>query len=307
MARRMEEWNWTCPSCDGAALRFEDALIRCSDCGHEIPMIDGVWRFLTPLQQQTYAPFLDTYNRVRVAEGRGEYDADVLNELPKCPAHHAMAWQWRIRAKSFSSLMRLLAKRLDSGSRVLDLGAGNGWLSHQLEMAGYLPCSIDIATDSEDGLGAAAKMSAGWPRVQAEFDRLPLAGDAVDCVIFNASFHYSTCPRTTLGEALRVLRPGGLCVILDTPIYRRETSGRAMLEEQQQYFVDLIGERSDSVSVSGFLTWHELNGLADQFGIDFDVERPYYGVRWALRSIIAALRGQREPAKFAIAWAYNST
>lgn len=267
---------------------------------------DGVWSFMTVEEIAYYEKFLDTYIRVRIAEGRTGADADLLRELPAYPASHPLAWQWRIRSRSFSRLMRLLARNIAPGSRLLDLGAGNGWLSQRLYERGFNPCAIDISVDDGDGLAAARVFEPNWPRIRATLENLPLADDAADGAIFNASFHYSENPRATLAEACRVVAPGGLIAIVDTPFYRHAESGESMRAESQHYFENLIGERSDAINSIGYLTWDRLGLLGDQLRLDWRIERPWYGFGWALRPLRAKLRREREPAAFAIAWAFNA-
>lgn len=268
---------------------------------------DGVWSFMTAEENSYYAEFLDTYTRVRIAEGRTRDDAELLRKLPDCPASHPLAWQWRIRSRSFARLRRLLSSNVKPGSRILDLGAGNGWLSRHLNALGFNPCAIDISIDDGDGLAAARVFAPDWPRVRATLENLPLPDDAADAAIFNASFHYSEDPRATLAEACRVVAPGGLLAIVDTPFYRHAESGERMRAESQRYFESLIGERSDAIDSVGYLTWDRLGLLGDELGLDWRVERPWYGLGWALRPLRAKLRRGREPAAFAIAWAFNRT
>lgn len=297
------DWRTVCPRCRSPGLAFSDFTAQCAGCGYLVRMVDGIWHFVIDERLQSFHRFLDTYTRVRVAEGRASYDVPTLQSLPLCPSGHPLSGQWSIRAKSFMRLLRLLRQQLRRNDRVLDLGAGTGWLSHQLDAAGYRPCAIDLSVDAADGLGASRHFAGRWPRLQAEFDDLPLADSQGHCAIFNASFHYCTDQQRAIGEALRVLVPGGLVIILDTPIYSNEASGRQMLEEQQLYFERLIGERSDSIAASGFLDWNQLDGLAKTLGISWRYERTWYGLRWAMRPLLARLRGRREPATFSIAWA----
>ena len=125
----------------------------------------------------------------------------------------------------------------------------------------------------------------------------------VDAVVFNSSFHYSADAERTLREALRVLRSGGFLVIMDSPIYRHESSGRKMLAEQHDQFEESFGDRSDSLDRIGFLTWDVLEALGRSFDLDWHTTRPWYGLRWMLRPILARLRGRRAPAIFALVWA----
>ncbi|HTQ79667.1 MAG TPA: class I SAM-dependent methyltransferase, partial [Thermoanaerobaculia bacterium] len=139
-----------------------------------------------------------------------------------------------------------------------------------------------------------------WPRVQAEFDRLPLADGAADLVIFNASLHYSTDYLVTLKEALRVLRPGGSLAILESPIYRREESGERMVAERHADFARRFGTRSDSVPSREYLTWKGIEDLGRRLDLRFQPITPWYGWRWALRPWVARFKRRREPSRFAI-------
>ena len=189
---------------------------------------------------------------------------------------------------------------------MLDLGAGVGWLSNRLAELGHDPCAIDLNLDPRDGLGAARHYGGDWPRVQAEFDRLPLADRQADLVIYNASLHYSTAYRSTLAEALRVLRPGGRIVVLDSPIYRHDASGRQMIAERQAAFARDHGTRSDALPSVGYLTWAMLRELGRELGLRWRVIRPWYGWRWALRPWRARLACKREPSTFALLVAQRS-
>jgi len=303
----MTDWRIICPLCFAENLAASDAEMSCVACGHTSPSTNGVWQLLTCDRMDHYRDFLENYTKVRIAEGRGTYNAATLRALPDCPESHRLAGQWNIRAISFACLLRLLKDRLKPHDKVLDLGAGTGWLCHRLALNGFSPCAIDLSADIHDGLGAAGNFDTDWPRLQAEYDRIPIGDGAVNAVIYNASFHYCVNQERSLREALRVIAPGGMLVILDSPIYRAASAGEQMIEEQQQYFVRLIDKRSDALPSTGFLTWRRLKALSDEFNLAWRFERPWYGIRWALRPVMAKLRGRREPATFAIAWTYKAS
>ncbi|MBT8068445.1 MAG: class I SAM-dependent methyltransferase [Gammaproteobacteria bacterium] len=296
----MTNWKFMCPACRAAELDLLRSDTVCSDCGFRSTLAAGVWPLMTDGDRARYESFVDTYTSVRIKEGRDQYDQAVLRSLPECDAALPMAKQWRIRARSFRVLRKTLRDRLQPKAKIADLGAGTGWLSNRLRESGYSPCSIDVSADLTDGLGAARQFTGVWPRLQATFDNLPLADGSIDAVIFNASFHYCTNPAATIKESSRVLRPGGLLIILDSPIYEDASSGEKMLEEQQEYFTQLIGRRSEAIQSAGFLTWAGLDALAGQFGLEWNCRFPWYGMRWALRPLYAKLTGGREPATFAI-------
>ena len=164
--------------------------------------------------------------------------------------------------------------------------------------------AVDLLVNCSDGLGAAAhyweRLAALFPRFQAEFARLPFTDAQFDCAIFNASFHYAENYEKTLGEVIRCVRPGGWIVIADSPWYRNEESGQQMLAERRQAFARRYGFASDSIHTLEYLTDARLRDLARHFELDWQVHRPYYGIRWNLRPVLARLKKKRQPSEFRI-------
>ena len=129
---------------------------------------------------------------------------------------------------------------------------------------------------------------------------MPFVDSQFDCVIFNASFHYAENYDVALGEAIRCLRPGGWVVITDSPWYAKDESGRRMLEERRNFFVAQYGFASNSIRSLEYLTDERMGLLAARFGLSWQIHRPFYGLRWSLRPVIARVRGKREPSEFRI-------
>lgn len=302
------DWPLACPVCrvDLGPLSAHQSEVRCPACGFAAACVEGIWRFLPPAAAARFAPFLADYTRIRQAEQRGSDDPAYYLGLPDCPPAHPIAAQWALRRRTFAAFLRRVLPRLGSCLRVVDLGAGVGWLSHRLALRGYHPMAVDLTTDDRDGLGAGRHYHPAWPRVQAEFDRLPLTAGAADLVIFNASLHYSTDYEVTLAEALRVLTPGGTVAVLESPIYRHPESGRRMVEERRADFGRRFGTRSEALPSRDYLTWPGIEELGRRLGIRFQAVVPWYGWRWATRPWIARLKRQREPSRFAILLAEKS-
>jgi SAM-dependent methyltransferase len=262
---------------------------------------------LPPERAAFFAPFLRDYTQIRDAEGYGYDDDERYRRLPEVDPADPLAWQWRMRAITFAELRRRVLEPIGKrGLRVLDMGSGVGWLSHRLARLGHAPCAVDLNLDARDGLGAAGHYPASWPLLQAEFDHLPLVDAQADVVVFNAALPYSADYRVTLAEALRVLRPGGRLVVMDSPIYRRDASGKQMVAERQAAFERAHGTRSDALPSIGYLTWGMLRQLGRDLGLRWRAYVPWYGWRWALRPWRARLLRQREPSRFALLVAERS-
>ena len=89
--------------------------------------------------------------------------------------------------------------------RVLDLGAGNGWLAYQLSRRGHSVVAVDWSDDEFDGLGALCHYAATLAACHADFAALPFADAQFDLIVFNAALHYARNLADTFAESLRVL------------------------------------------------------------------------------------------------------
>jgi SAM-dependent methyltransferase len=276
--------------------------MRC-ETGHEYWRLDGIWRMLAPERAARFAQFMRDYESVRVREQRGSNDAAYYRALPYAVTGRWSA-DWAIRAQSYEALIHHVLEPVEAethgANTILDLGAGNGWLSNRLVQrpGRHFVAAVDLQTNALDGLGAHLHYDTDFVPVQAEFEHLPFADGQFDLVIFNASLHYSEDYESTLREALRVVKQGGAVVILDTPVYRSAASGQRMMAERQQQFEQTYGFRSDALRTEGYLTHDRLAALGESLGVRWRLIRPRYGLRWMLRRVIGRIRTRREPAEF---------
>jgi SAM-dependent methyltransferase len=287
-----------CPSC-----RTDIVDSKCPCCGFSVKARRGIVEALAPESQRRLSGFVQGYERIREAEGRGSECADFYLGLPYGGGASSDPAQWRIRARSHRFVLRrLLPRHIRDDGMILDLGAGNCWMSYRLALAGYRPCAVDLVSNDSDGLGAArhyaARLPALFPRFQASFGQLPFADGQFDAAVFNASFHYSDDGEAALRESLRCLKPGGIVIISDTPWYPRGEDGRRMLAERRAEFLQQYGTAGDPLAMLGFLTDAWLRETERALSIEWEVHRPWYGVAWALRPASARLRGRRTPSRF---------
>lgn len=290
---------FVCPACRTELEPAAAGALRCPADGAVYPEVDGIRRLLSPARQAELEGFLTRYAAVRRDEGWGSEEADYYLALPFRDLSGRHPEIWRVRAVSYRvfrrRVLRPLARRRGP-LRVLDLGAGNGWLAHRLSLEGHRPVALDVTVDPRDGLGACRHYRASFPRVQASFDELPWADGAFDLVVFNGSLHYSRDYRATLRESRRLVGAGGRLAVMDTPIYRRSASGAEMLRELEGRLAERYG--STGPFHEGYLTLERLESLGREAGLEWRVIRPFYGPRWALLPWKARLLGRREPMRF---------
>ena len=298
----MRQDLFICPRCRTQLDRTSDDRFTCPKDGLEFWKVDGIWRFLLPESEAHYNRFIADYESIRRAEGRGSDSANYYRALPFKDLNNQRSSDWAIRARSFNLLVKNvltgLQVPLERSLKMLDLGAGNGWLSNRLAAQGDRVFAVDLLVNEQDGLGAWKNYEHAFTPLQAEFKHLPIMDGFADAVLFNASFHYSENYAETLKEALRVLSMKGLVVIMDSPVYRRGASGEKMVEERETQFQAKYGLASDALQSENYLTYARLQDLAHELNITWKRITPFYGFRWMLRPLVARIMRRREPAKF---------
>jgi ubiquinone/menaquinone biosynthesis C-methylase UbiE/uncharacterized protein YbaR (Trm112 family) len=307
-----------CPRCGGLLVvrqneREEETLI-CNECPLAVVLCEGIWIALTEDRAEHYSQFITDYEMIRAAEGRGSQNADYYLALPYKDLSGKNQAQWIIRARTYSYLAKQIVPKIQAeagvNARVLDVGAGNGWMSYRFSQMGLRPVAVDLLINDQDGLGAAKHyqehLQKMFPRVQAESTRLPFASAQFDAVFFNASFHYAESYEANLQEALRCLRNGGTIVVADSPWYSNESSGEQMIGERQAAFIKRFGTPSNSIRSREFLTDERLRDLEEKLGIRWERHTPFYGFRWTMRPWIARWNRRREPSRFQIYTARKS-
>lgn len=285
----------------------EDEAV-CERCNWTMRRIDGVWRAIHPTRAGVLTGPLSSYEFVRKAEGRWSNGSEFYCSLPWKDTTKKFSEQWRIRAFSYRCLMRTILplcmiEMKEERLRIIDIGAGNCWMSYRLSSMGHRPVAVDLSVSCLDGLGAArhywSVLDRTFPLFQAEMDRLPFIDEQFDLAIFNSSFHYSADYESTLRETLRVLRPNGAIVIVDSPTYRTEEDGETMKRERSQEFASKYGGDGTGMGGQMYLTPERLERLK-RTGICWKRFSPWRGWRWAARPFVARVAGRRRPSEFHI-------
>jgi SAM-dependent methyltransferase len=133
---------------------------------------------------------------------------------------------WGGRLESVAEAVAAIAnvRTQSSPPVVLDIGSGGGWAAR------YIRGPDVIAIDLVDAPSPAEVL-----RVRGDMRRLPLRDATADVAFFAASLHYAPTGES-VREAARVLRPGGLVVAVDSPMYRdRSAQARAHARSAAYY------------------------------------------------------------------------
>ena len=131
----------------------------------------------------------------------------------------------------------LQSMRLTPGMRVLDFGAGSGWLSRFFARMG---CHVVVCDVSETALKMARELFERQPPIRPElppeflrFDgrRIDLPDASLDRIVCFDAFHHAPNPRAMIGEFGRLLVDGGMAVFAE-PGPRHAGAPRSQFESQ---------------------------------------------------------------------------
>jgi SAM-dependent methyltransferase len=158
----------------------------------------------------------------------------------------------------------------------LDIGAFNGWLSHNLLCDGVDITAVDLFDDDDFGLGARRHFHRRWRAVQADVCTPELFAGDFDLVVMNHGVHFLPDPTALLARWQHRVAPGGAMVVLGLRIYR---DGRARRDE-----VDAIARRGSASGATLF-------PLAGPGLLDVDDARTLRRLGFALRPTAARWKG----------------
>ena len=160
--------------------------------------------------------FEEQYIALRTKEQR-LYSDDEVRQLPFISAEHPHFKEWIARKHSSDRLLKHLTKK-NTLLRILEIGCGNGWLSHKLStIRGSQVTGFDI---NQLELYQARKVFGD--RSNLEFTaKDPLTGNVkFDVIVFAASIQYFASLNEIVTRCMTRLQPGGSIHIIDTHFYK---------------------------------------------------------------------------------------
>ena len=178
--------------------------------------------------------FEKKYLATRQKENRVYTDEEVAL-LPSIANSHPHQSEWKIRGDS----ARLLANYLEKKNRVLsilEVGCGNGWLSHRLALVpGSTVTGIDINFME---LQQAGRVFSGQKNLQFIYGNI-LSGIGTsmtyDIIVFAASIQYFSHFAELIRKMQKLLGLDGEIHILDSPFYKPEEIGAAKKRTADHY------------------------------------------------------------------------
>jgi SAM-dependent methyltransferase len=283
MTTAVRESFFICPECRQPLTVARECL-----CGFSLRESNGILHLMTEEDMADMRPFLQAFEEVRRAEAWGGDDLD----LPFRAKRHRDIWD--IRQRTFR-VFQSIADSIGRGLAV-DVGAGNCWMTRYLTQWGFEAIAIDINDDPVDGLQAGRKFideGARFLRIRTRMEKLPFHSCSIQLLALNASFHYTHDFKAALCEFDRVLAPGGMIAIIDTPFYENNGDGERMLAERVKSFRDKYGMPETLARSSRYLTFRELEELAASFRLKCHVRKVWPGFKRKCEEVRSGFLGQR--------------
>jgi SAM-dependent methyltransferase len=201
-----------CPVCREV---FDPSRERCPG-GHAFPTVDGVLRLVEPGFNARLSAFLHGFEGLREADGRRLRDPSVFPRLPfATELRHDP--EWRMRRYDLAVIRRLIAGR--AALSVLDVGAWNGWLSHNLAAAGHRVTAVDYFTDPLDGIGAHRFYETRWRPIQLDLRDLSVLDERFDLVVLNRCVQFFVDPPAMAAGAAERVADGGILVMTGLEVF----------------------------------------------------------------------------------------
>jgi ubiquinone/menaquinone biosynthesis C-methylase UbiE len=231
----------------------------------------------------TQNDFEKNYIPLRQQEGRIYTDEQVAS-LPEITGTHPHYEEWEMRKESSRKLIAYLEKGNHSKD-ILEIGCGNGWLSHQL--AG-LPGSRVIGADINfTEVQQAARVFQDVPNLHFIYGHAEsgLFGEKqFDSIIFAASIQYFASLHKTLKSTLRLLKSNGEIHIIDSHFYPLSELGaarqRSLLYYQAAGFPEMVElyfhHSIDDLDKYNYSILYDPNSLFNKF---LRNKNPFYWIR----------------------------
>ncbi|MBK6729541.1 MAG: class I SAM-dependent methyltransferase [Bacteroidetes bacterium] len=170
------------------------------------------------LTQCKNSAFANVYAAVRKAEG-WDYDGAVLQSLPHVNTHDPLFNFWKSRNVSTQFLITYLREK-NNQNLILDVGCGNGWLTHLLatEFADTEFYGVDIFKE-ELHKAANAFQLANLNWIFGDVSDNLFQPKSFNTILLCASAQYFSDFINLMSQLQNYLADDGKIIIIDTPFY----------------------------------------------------------------------------------------
>lgn len=174
----------------------------------------------------------------------------------------------------FELFYKLIQQNIKKDMVVLELGAGTGQHTGELVLTGASVFILDI---SEESLKVAKmKFPEIGRTILANMNSIPLAENSVDAIVSCGSLSYAD-PLKTNSEIDRVLKPGGILIVLDSlnhnPFYRFNRFIRFLFRMQSKDSIKRIPNLTRINHLRGYFLFSSLSYFGSYLWLTFLIKK----------------------------------
>jgi len=204
--------------------QVETGQLRCAQ-GHHFAIEAGIPQLISAQLPGYAAKMREAQGWVAMAQAEGWYEASATVDLALPDVVGQLGWDptaASIWVGTHYSFNHLLTHYVQSGMRVLEVGAAKTWAGRYFVAAGCAYTGCDLVTDPQIGLGRArfymAQAGIDYHVVAGDAEALPFADGTFDLVFGVAALHHALDLKRMVSEMARVARPGGIVAGLNEGI-----------------------------------------------------------------------------------------
>jgi SAM-dependent methyltransferase len=123
-------------------------------------------------------------------------------------------------------------------------------------------------------------------------ERLPFTSGQIRLLTANASFHYVSDFRATLAEFERVLCPGGVIAILDSPFYENAADGERGIAARVAEFRSKYRIPEDLARKARYFTFEDFRAAASALKLKVSIQPVWPGWQRKREEVHARIRGR---------------
>lgn len=221
---------------------IETGTLCCGGCGHPFSIKNGIPHMLSPQLPDIEEKLREARGWVKLSQEEGWYQPEERIDLALPYVVEKLGWDpagasdWAATKVSFE---HLLAKYVQPGMRVLEVGAAKTWAGRYFKERGCEYTACDIMDDPNIGLGRSRFFTTRfghYEAVVADAEHLPFADGYFDLVFAIAALHHVLDLRKALQEMARVAKRGGIVAALNEGVRSFFSSPDAEIQRKEKSF-----------------------------------------------------------------------
>jgi 2-polyprenyl-3-methyl-5-hydroxy-6-metoxy-1,4-benzoquinol methylase len=241
-----------CPECHQP---LDPTLLVCPNA-HQFSVRDGVLVLLAEIFAAELQVFSATLRQMRTDTSKRLSAPAIYDQLP-CALSMQQYKEWRTRCRDLQLVKRLITNHFGPRGtvslKILDVGAYNGWLSHNLARLGHEVTGIEYFRDPFDGLGARQFHTAVWYPIQMDLLDLSLLDQMYEVVIMNHGLCFFPNPVSYVEQLLKKVAPGGLFVAIGLQFWRNPRKRQEQIAARQRAYLQRYGRQMLLRPAPGYL------------------------------------------------------